>query len=76
MNEKSEKAPEAHLVTVYTVNDPVTAELIKNQLEEEGISCEIGGEHQGGFTGTLAVDIIVRESDVDRAKEIIDEHHV
>ena len=71
MNQPESQTPEAHLVTVYTVDDAVTAELIRNTLQEHNIRCELGGEHQAGFTGALAVEIIVRQSDRQRAAELI-----
>ena len=71
MNESDRQLPEAHLVTVYTVDDAVKAELIRNTLQEHDIRCEIGGEHQAGFTGALNVEIIVLESDRERAAAII-----
>ena len=68
------KTPQTHLVTVYSLNDPVRAELIKNMLHDHGIKAEIAGEHQAGFTGTLPVEIIVGEADVEAAAEFIKEH--
>ena len=68
--------PDTHLVSVYSVNDPVQAELIRNTLVERGIPCELGGEQQAGFTGTLAVEVIVREPDAARARAIIQELHL
>lgn len=70
------RKPQDELVTAYTVADSVKAEIIKNALEEHGIPCEIGGEHQGGFTGTLSIDIIVNESDAPLAKQIITDHNL
>jgi len=70
------KDPDSHLVTVHTVNDAVRAELIKNMLADHDIKAEIGGEHQAGFTGTLAVEIIVKESDAELAKEFIYAHNL
>lgn len=64
------------LINVYTVNDAATADMIKNLLIEQGIQCELGGEHQGGFTGTLEIEIIVREADAALAKRIITEHNL
>lgn len=70
------RKPQARIVTVYSVDDSVKAEIIKNALEEHGIQCEIGGEHQGGFTGALSIDIIVSESDAPLAKQIITDHNL
>jgi len=37
------------LVPVYTVSNPTEAELVRSALESVGITCQIGGEGQGGF---------------------------
>lgn len=62
------------LVKVYTVNEPTHAELIRAELEGEGIACEVSGENQGGFAGVLSIDIYVRARDADRAHAFIEEH--
>lgn len=67
---------ETNLITICTVNDPVKAELIKIELANQDIRCEIGGEHQGGFTGTLSVELIVREEDAEAAKAIIEKKNL
>ena len=67
-------SPDTKLITVHTVNDSVQAEMIKNMLADHEIPAEIGGEHQAGFTGTLPVEIIVREPDAEKAREFIKIH--
>ena len=67
--------PDAKVVTIRTVNDPVEAELIKNTLIDHGIDCHLDGEHQAGFTGTLGIGILVLESDAKFADETIRIHH-
>ncbi len=62
------------LVTVYTVNDPMKAEILKVELQAEGIACTIGGEHQAGFTGVFEIAIQVRAQDADRAEKFIRQH--
>ncbi len=62
------------LVSVYTLKDEMKAEIIKNSLEAEGIVCEIDGLHQGGFTGTLEINILVKAWDEDKARSIIEAH--
>jgi hypothetical protein len=74
MKDSKSNSNETHLVTVYTVNDSVKAELIKNMLADHKIKAELGGEHQAGFTGTLAVEIITREIDAASALEFIKIH--
>ena len=62
------------LRTVYTVKDAAEAEVIRVALEAEGIRCEIGGEHQAGFTGMFKIDILVHAEDVEKAREFLEEH--
>ncbi len=62
------------LVKVHTVTDLGQAEVIKMALESEGIPCELGGGGQGGFTGIFAIDLMVRSTDADRARKIIQTH--
>ena len=57
------------LVTVYTVNNPAEAELIRSALETVGIDCSIGGEGQAGLTGVLTIDILVHAEDVSKARK-------
>lgn len=59
------------LAKVYSVTDRGQAEIIKMALEGEGIPCELGGEGQAGLTGILAIDLMVRAADVDRARKVI-----
>jgi hypothetical protein len=65
-------------VVVYTVNDPIRAELLCNALHEEGIVAEISGESQAGLAGVLEIDILTKAIDADRARRIIEDletHH-
>jgi hypothetical protein len=63
-------------VTVYTVNNPYEAEVIKMALQGEGISCQLDGEGQAGLSDILAIGILVRASDADLAKQIIRHNEV
>ena len=58
-------------VTVYTVKNPFIAEIIKTALLSEGISCQLDGEGQAGLSDILAIGILVRARDADRAMKII-----
>ena len=64
------------LVTVYTVNNPITAEIIENALHDEGIRCFLDGEHQAGETGLAALEIKIQVpiADSDRARAFIASH--
>jgi hypothetical protein len=64
------------LVTVYTLSDPIQAEIIKNALHDEGIRCFLDGIHQAGEIGIMAFDIKVQvpAGDADRARRLIEFH--
>ena len=61
-------------VRVFTTNDPIAAEMIRNALQEEGIAAEVSGESQGGFAGVFPeIEVLVKASDADQALRIVDE---
>jgi hypothetical protein len=64
------------LVTVYTLSDPVKAEIIKNALHAEGIRCFLEGEGQAGIAGVTGFEIQVQvpAEDGDRATRVIKAH--
>ncbi len=64
------------LVTVYTLADPVKAEIIKNALHAEGIRCFLEGANQAGEAGLMMFEIKVQvpAKDADRARKILREH--
>jgi hypothetical protein len=70
MTEDTEDADE--VVAVYTTNDVYEAEIIRNELREEGIACELDGESQGGFTEIVETKVLVRAWDADRALRLIE----
>jgi len=57
---------------VYTTNDTYEAEIIRNELHDAGIKCELDGESQGGFTELVETKLLVRAWDADRARRMID----
>ncbi len=59
------------LVTVFTVNDPIEAEILKNFLNAEGIACQIAGEGQAGLTGVMEIELLAKAVDADRAEKLI-----
>jgi hypothetical protein len=59
----------ADLVTVYTVQSPTEADLIRNSLKAAGIACEIGGGGQAGLAGVLSIDVLVHADDVGAARK-------
>lgn len=64
------------LVTVYTADDPVQAEVVKNALEADGIQAVVDRETQGGFSGSTIslVRVQVRTADEARARAAIAFH--
>ena len=58
-------------VTVYTVNNPFEAEVIKTALQGQGISCQLDGEGQAGLSDVLEIGVRVRLRDADQARKII-----
>ena len=61
-------------VTVYTVNNPYEAELIKTALQGLGIACELDGEGQAGLSDILEIGILVPAKDADLARKTILQH--
>ncbi len=57
---------------VYTTNDVYEAEIIRNQLHDAGIKCELDGESQGGLPGIVETKVLVRAEDAGRARHLID----
>ena len=64
------------LVTVYTLNNPMKAEIIKNFLQSENIPCFLDGINQAAESGLIALDIKVQvpAPDAERACQLIEEH--
>jgi hypothetical protein len=58
-------------VTVYTVNNPCEAEVIKTALQGQGISCQLDGEGQAGLSDILEIGVLVPARDADRARRFI-----
>ena len=61
-------------VTVYTVNNPYEAEIIKMALQGQGISCQLDGEGQAGLSDILEIGILVPARDADRAQKLIEQN--
>ena len=61
-------------VTVFTVNNPYEAEIIKMALQGQGISCQLDGEGQAGLSDILEIGILVPARDADRALKLIREN--
>lgn len=61
-------------ITIYTVTDPLEAEVIHGALQAEGIACRVEGGRQAGLSGILEIDIVTHAEDEDRARRIIEQH--
>jgi hypothetical protein len=61
-------------VTVYTVNNPYEAEIIKMALQGQGISCQLDGEGQAGLSDIPEIGILVPARDADWAQRIIEQN--
>lgn len=64
------------LVVVYTVTDPIEAEIIRNTLEAAGIRCFLDGMNQAELTAlpTMQIKVNVAPEDVNESREILAEH--
>lgn len=62
--------------TVYTFANPVTAQIVKNFLQAEGIRCVLEGLNQAAEPGLMALEIKVQVPlpDADRARKLIESH--
>jgi hypothetical protein len=58
-------------VVVFGTNDVSEAEIIRNTLRAAGMTCELEGELQGGFTGLVETRLLVPAGDADRARRLI-----
>ena len=65
---------ENELVSVFTVPDPVTAEIVKNFLHSEGIRCFVDGENQAGVQGlsSLEIGLLVPADQADLARKLLE----
>jgi hypothetical protein len=64
------------LVTVFTVSDPIKAEIIKNALSGEGIPCFIEEGNQAGAAGLMGIEIKLQvpAGEASRAARFIEDH--
>jgi hypothetical protein len=64
------------LLEVYSTDDPIEAEMMRNALRAEGLKCEIDGEGQAGLSGLGIMDVrlCVRAEDFDRARSFLEAH--
>lgn len=61
------------LVSVYSTKNPSEAEVVRLALENANILAVLGGGRQGGLTGAIDIDVLVRAEDAVRARDFIAE---
>ena len=67
-----------NLIRVYSGTE-ISVTLLKEELEENGISAMIQNDYQSGITagffggGTTAIDLFVQESDLQAAESIVND---
>ena len=63
------------IVTIYTFQDPIAADLARMRLESEGIACFLADQHAASmptvFGSTIGIRLQVRECDEQLAKAIL-----
>ena len=63
------------IVTIYTFQDPIAADLARMRLEREGIACFLADQHAASmpmvFGSTVGIRLQVRECDEQIAIEIL-----
>ena len=64
------------IISIHKVFNPIEADLIKSQLEALEIPCYLKTDDGGGtmphLTLTTGIQIMVREKDANRAKEVLE----
>ena len=71
--EEPEMTPE-EFVPIFTTHDANLAELLKTELQGEGIACQIDNENQAGFAGILDISLLVPAVDADRETKFLNQH--
>lgn len=66
--------PFDELVHVYSVKEPIEAEIIKNALHAAGIHAAIENENQAGLTGIFDIRLFVPAHEEAAARQILAEH--
>lgn len=63
-------------VTVYTLTNPVNAEIVKNSLLAEGIRCNLEGMNEAAGVGLVvgAIKVQVAAEHADAARRIVLQH--
>ena len=60
------------MIRLTTCTNEFNATLLKGALENEGIPAMLSNEIMSGYMGTPGVDVLVKEEDLEAAKQILD----
>lgn len=64
----------AQPVAIYSTNNPVEAQVLRNALEEEGIQAVVDSTTAGGLVGIQTIHLLVHAADAERARAIVMAH--
>jgi hypothetical protein len=65
------------LIVVYTLHDPIRAEIIRNELTANGVACELSGQNfsdQWPGSPLQEVQVLVKAEDAGKARKLIEKH--
>ena len=62
------------MISIATTTDSNHANLLKLELQNVGIHCELEGEQQGGFAGVFEIRILVPAVNADEAIRFLENH--
>lgn len=61
-------------VLLETLDNPALAELVRIELEQAGIRCQLEGLHQAGLAGVLPIRVFVPQAQLEDARRILARH--
>jgi hypothetical protein len=59
-------------IVVYSTNDVCEALIIRDELHDTGIRCDLDGDSRGGFAELAETKLLVRAQDADSARHLIE----
>jgi len=64
------------LVNVYTLSDPMRAEILRTYLQREGVRCVLDGVNAAVQMpiGAFKIHILVEAHSADRARKLLEAH--
>ncbi|MCO6457101.1 MAG: lipid kinase YegS [Pirellulaceae bacterium] len=67
-------AADLRLVPLETLENPALAELLRIELDQAGIRCQLEGLHQAGLAGVLPIRLFVPQAQLEDARRILARH--